>query len=189
MEFGVTVRFGNNSHNEERNIGHYCHNNYSNKNAIQNVINYIMRGVNRFPEEDRIFGVFGTICQDDPKEIIREIMESKRKLGHNHGKMCDHICFSIGPNPSLSHDKLNKMVEKIAGFWKKRYIVFYGLHAENDITGVSIYHIHMMVSLSNYETGKKGDITPNTISKFQRKAKRILLKTLEKETHNKSSGE
>lgn len=155
--------------------------NYSNPDAVRNVVEYIMRGMGNIPAKNRIYGAFGTVCRDNPEKIIREIMDVKNTMGHNKGRQGSHIILSIGVNPHLEHSVAERMVAKIVGFWKKKYQVFYGVHDHMNDKGEPNWHIHIFISLTDLTTGNKGDILNETLLKFKRKAERVIKKTMERE--------
>lgn len=161
---------------------------FTSRYTIRNEIGYIIRKMEEIPDDRRIFGAFGTVCSDDPQKIIHEFMALKRALGHDKGRLAEHIVLSFGEKPPLDQRTTEKTVRKIVGFWAKKYQVFFGVHEHANELGQPNWHIHILISLSDLTTGKKGDILNKTLLKFKKKAERAFRKTLERERerHNQA---
>ena len=63
---------------------------------------------------------------------------------------------------------------KIAGYFKNKYTVFYGVHNRDQHD--QGYHLHIMISLTNYLNGKKGDITKHEMTRYKKAVKNIIEK-------------
>lgn len=156
--------------------------------TIRKEIEYITRRMEGIPKNRRIYGAFGTVCSDDPEKIIHEFLALKKALGHDRGRLAEHVVLSFGEKPPLDQRTTEKMVRKIVGFWAKKYQVFFGVHEHANELGQPNWHIHILISLSDLTTGKKGDIRNKTLLKFKKKAERAFRKTLERERerHNQA---
>ena len=146
---------------------------YLNKGAVRKVVHYINRGAMWLPPNERIVGSVSIFCGDKPKDVINEMLETKRIFDAADGVQLKHIVISFGIKLNLPRKKIRKLILRTIGQWKGRYQMFYGMHYEVNDEGKPNYHLHLMVNSVDLITGRKIDLKPKEWKKFCKQTKRI----------------
>lgn len=140
----------------------YCRGkaNYSNKNAVENVIRYVTRSR---PNEDRAdslisYGGSGVRCYGTPEEMINQFLyvqyvynidrRGGRRLYHEVFNLTDEdfkrLCFDL--------NQVNIFAQTICNvYYKMGHQVVYAIHYEPE----EHLHIHFVVNTINFRTGRK----------------------------------
>lgn len=139
---------------------------YRNRDAVQKVINYVLRDEGR--AEDDLWGSIGT-CSKTKEGIIEEFYKIKQLRGKEGGVQLKHLVLSWGKRPGLPRKKMRKLLKQTVGYWGKDYQAVYAVHEDKLPDG---YHIHIVLnSVSN--RGYKIQITSKELKKFERKFNNI----------------
>ena len=142
-----------------------------NQEALPNAINYIMRGVNKLPKKERLYGYSGIYNSGSIEEVIQEMMATKRIMQQEDGVQCKHFVISFRSKPKLDRKKLIRKIERSVGFWKRRFQLFWGVHCVSDKNGDDNWHVHLVLNSVDMVNGKKIDISGKLIRKFKKEIK------------------
>ena len=146
--------------------------NYTNKDAVKNVIKYIYSGTKKMNEDERIYGTIGLINNSDIDKIIEEMMNTKDIYDLKDGVQCKHMLISFGKKPKLKRKRIKRIIVRMLKFYALNYQIFYGVHY-NDEPGKENYHVHVLLNSVNMRNGKKIDISNKVRKKFKKQATRI----------------
>lgn len=146
---------------------------YLNRGAIRKVVYYINRGAKHLPPNEQIIGSSGIFSGDTPKNVIKEMLETKRIFDATDGVQLRHIVISFGTKLNLPRKKIRKLILRTIGQWKNRFQMFYGMHYEVNDSGQPNYHLHLMLNSVDMRTGRKMDLKLKEWIKFCKKTRRI----------------
>jgi len=139
---------------------------YMKKDDIKKVISYVLQDDKR--AGDDIWNSFG-IFDKSKNGIIKDFYKLKRLYDKTDGLQLKHLVLSWGPRPDIPRKKLRKLIKQTMSFWGKDYQLVYAIHEDNL---PDKWHAHIVInSVSN--TGRKIQITRNTLAKFKRKFNNI----------------
>lgn len=161
---------------------------YLNKGAVRKVVYYIHRGARWLPPNEQIVGSVGLFCGDKPKDVIREMRETKRIFDAADGVQLKHIVVSFGTKLNLPRKKIRKLILRTLGQWKDRYQMYYGMHYEVNDEGFPNYHLHLMVNSVDMITGKKMDLKRKEWKKFCKQTKRIWQEVVDANNNAQADG-
>lgn len=146
---------------------------YTNRDALPNAINYVMRGVNELQEKDRLYGYSGIYNSGSIEELIQEMMETKRIMQQEDGVQCKHFVINFRSKPQLDRKKLIRRIERSVNFWKRRYQLFWGVHCVPDKEGNDNWHVHLVLNSVDMTTGNKINISGKLMRKFKKGVKEL----------------
>lgn len=145
-------------------VSHNCKNDYHNRDALENVIRYILRESSR--KSMNIWGVIGTNCKD--KDGIIKCFRKVKKIYHKtDGVQIKHIVVSFKVQPILPKKELVKKIKKTAGLFGDGFQTVYALHENKDN-----WHIHLGINSVGYD-GKKININNRETRKIKKKIQKI----------------
>ena len=82
---------------------------YRNKDALENVINYVLRETARL--EDDLWGSIGTFGKS-PSSMIEDFRKVKRLYDKEDGLQLKHLILSWGKRPDLPRKKMRKLIKE-----------------------------------------------------------------------------
>ena len=153
---------------------------HRNPDAISRGVWYIWHGQKHLPEQERFIGSEGMPEGLTPDEVIRWMMRTKRAYDMMDGVQCKHLIVSFGEKPPWKRKKLRKVLQKIVGFWKNRYEIYWGIHSEMTENGPN-WHLHILLNTVDLKTGNRLNLSKKLWRKFKEETTKTWERALQSE--------
>lgn len=122
---------------------------YKEEADVRNLIRYIVEKNDCGREYNNRFG----IRKGDSAIAAKDILAIQKKYDKEPATIVRHIVISFSSKDIVIPEQVVGFAEKIAKYYNNKYQVLYGIHDRNRRGGENV-HIHMIVSSTNFRTGK-----------------------------------
>ena len=122
---------------------------YKEEEDVRNLIRYIVENNECGREYNNCFGV----RKGDSEMAAKDILAIQNKYHKEPATIVRHIVISFSSRDVVSLEQVVDFAEEIVKYYNNKYQVLYGIHDRNRRGGKNI-HIHMVVSSTNFRTGK-----------------------------------
>ena len=154
---------------------------YKNKDAIKNVITYILGKGKENKTPNNIFGALG-VDYENINLTISQFEKIQRVYRKDSGKRILHIVVGFSKKEAFSLQQYLSIGYDIAKLFGGEHQVFFGLHENRK----NKMHIHFAVNPVNVYTGEKIHWQKQDIVQLNENVRQIILKYQAKNIKNRS---